>query len=64
MFYSKVKIERVKKNWSQTDLSKNSGVCRLTISNIENGKIDSTQLGTLKKIASALDSTVQELFLS
>ena len=49
MFYSKIKIERVKKNWSQTDLSKHSGVCRLTISNIENGKIDSAQLGTLKK---------------
>lgn len=64
MCYSKLKIERVKKNWSQTDLSKNSGVCRLTISNIENGKIDSTQLGTLKRIAAALDSTVQELFLS
>lgn len=59
-----LKLERVKKSLTQEDLSKKSGVCRVTISNIENGRIDNIQLGTLKRLAAALDSTVQELFLS
>lgn len=59
-----MKIERVKKNWSQTDLSLASKVCRMTISKIENGKVDNVQLGTLKKLAEALNSSVEELFFS
>lgn len=59
-----LKLSRVKNNYSQTDLSIKAGVSRTTISNIENGKIDNIQLGTLKKIAAALNSTVEELFLS
>ena len=59
-----LKLERVKRNWSQTDLSVAAKVCRTTISQIENGKVDTIQLGTLKKLAAALNSTVEELFLN
>lgn len=64
MTYSKLKIERIKKGWSQGQLSKETNICRATISQIENGKIDSVQLGTLKKITAALNSSFEELFLS
>lgn len=59
-----MKLERIKRNWSQTDLSEKADVCRSLISQIENGRLDNIQLGTLKKLAAALDSTVEELFLS
>ncbi|MBS5986580.1 helix-turn-helix transcriptional regulator [Clostridium sp.] len=58
-----MKLERIKKNWSQTDLSLAAKVCRTTISQIEKGQIDNIRFGTLKKLAAALNSTVEELFL-
>lgn len=64
MPYSKVKVERIKKGWTQSDLSKKTSVCRRTVSNIENGKFDNIKLGTLKKIAEILDSSIEELFFS
>lgn len=64
MSYSKLKVQRIIKNKTQEELATSAGVGRVTISNIEKGKINSVQLGTLKKIAAALDSTVQELFLN
>ncbi|MDU4750299.1 MAG: helix-turn-helix transcriptional regulator [Clostridium butyricum] len=64
MTYSKLKIQRIKKGWSQGQLSKETNICRATISQIENGKIDSVQFGTLKKIAAALNCSMNELFLS
>ena len=59
-----LKLARKKEGWTQTDLSKQSNVCRTTISRIENGFIDAVPLYTLKKLATALNSTVQELFLN
>ncbi|NRT74441.1 helix-turn-helix transcriptional regulator [Clostridium beijerinckii] len=64
MTYSKLKLERVKNNKTQDDLAADAKVCRTTISQIENGRVDNIQLGTLKKIATALGSNVHELFLS
>lgn len=64
MTYSKLKLERVKNSKTQDDLATDAKVCRTTISQIENGRIDNIQLGTLKKIAAALGSDVQTLFLS
>lgn len=64
MIYSKVKVGRIKKKWSQTDLSLQANVCRSTISKIENRYIDEIKLGTLKKISAALNSSFEELFLS
>ena len=64
MTYSKLKVERIKHSLSQTELAEVSNCSRGTISSIENGKIDNVQLGILKKIAVALNSTLEELFLS
>lgn len=64
MSYSKLKVQRIIKNKTQEELATSAGISRTTVSNIENGRIDNIQLGTLKKIAVALGSTVQELFLS
>jgi putative transcriptional regulator len=64
MTYSKLKVERVKNNKTQDDLAIDAKVCRATISQIENGRVDNIQLGTLKKIAAALGSDIQTLFLS
>ncbi len=58
------KIERFKKNMTQDELSNLSGVSRITIHKIETKGIDGVRVGILKKIAKALDSTVQELFFS
>ncbi|NFO29030.1 helix-turn-helix transcriptional regulator [Clostridium botulinum] len=64
MKYSKLKIERVKQNKTQEDVAICANISRTTISYIENGRVDNIQLGTLKKIAVALNSTVEDLFLS
>lgn len=64
MTYSKLKVERVKQNKTQDDVATTANISRTTISQIENGRIDNIQLGTLKKIAAAVNSTVEELFLS
>ena len=61
---SKLKIERVKKDWTQEKLSNKSGVGRVTISIIERKGIENTPVKTLKKLAKALDTTVAELFFS
>ncbi|MBY6931884.1 helix-turn-helix transcriptional regulator [Clostridium botulinum] len=60
-----LKVERAKKDWTQNDLSENSGVCRLTISNIESGKqdIQNLQVKQLLKLAKALSIPFSE-FLS
>lgn len=64
MAHSKFKDERIKQNKTQKDIVAIANVCRTTISFIENGKIDNVQLGTLKRLAAALNSDVQTLFLS
>lgn len=58
------KIKRILKGWSQSMLSEKANVSRFTILKIEKGNIDTVSLGVLKKIAKALDTTVQELFFS
>lgn len=57
-----LKIERIKKGYTQEDLSQKSGVCRLTISNIERKGIKNIPVYTLEKLAKALETTVSELF--
>lgn len=65
-----VKIARIKKNLTLIQLRKklkdkySIGISPNTLVAIEKGNIDNVKLGTLKKIAEILDSTVQELFLS
>lgn len=59
---SKLKVERVKRDWTQTTLSEKSGVARVTICNIERKGIETIPVYTLRKLAAALDTTVQALF--
>lgn len=59
-----LKIERVKKGWTQEKLSEESGVCRVTISNIERKGIKNIPVSTLEKLAGALGLSIVELFFS
>jgi len=52
---------RKKKNYSKLELERKSGISHRTIEFIEYGKITSPRLQTLKKLAKALDVTVNEL---
>lgn len=57
-------VERAKRKWTQGDLAERSGVCRLTISNLENGKQDilNLRLGQILKLAKALNIPITEFF--
>lgn len=55
----KLVAELTKRNMTQQDLSKLSGVCRPTISYIKNGKSCSNQVGM--RIAKALDMDIEDL---
>lgn len=59
-----LKVERAKRNWTQEELSKRAGVCRLTISNLERGKqnIESLQVKQLSKLANALGVSINGFF--
>lgn len=50
----RIKAARIRKSYTQVDLSKLSGLSKGTVANIENG--DSIQLGSLLKIFRELDS--------
>ena len=57
-------VETAKRKWTQQDLAKRSGVCRLTICKIENGKQDilNLRLGQILKLAKALNIPITEFF--
>ena len=57
-----LKIARIKNKLTQEELSNISGVGRVTISNIERNGIETVPVKTLRKLAAALNTTVQELF--
>lgn len=56
-----LKIERIKRNISQKQLSEMSGVGLNVISKIETGKIDNVTFGYIRKLAQALEIPVEEL---
>lgn len=61
----KFKFKRLEKDLTQAELREKSKTSIQTIVDIEKGKsIDGLRVGTLKKLAKALDTTVQELFFS
>lgn len=60
----KLKLQRIKKKWTQTDLANASGVGLSTVVKIEKGNVDNVSVAILKKIADALDTTVTELFFT
>lgn len=52
---------REKAKITQTDLAELSGVSRITINRIENGELNETTSGTLKKLADALNVPIDSL---
>ncbi|MDU1442081.1 MAG: helix-turn-helix transcriptional regulator [Clostridium cochlearium] len=59
-----VKIARIKKGLTQKELCKMVKTSPKKIVEIEKGNYDNVRIGLAKKIAKALDSTVQELFFN
>jgi len=59
----KIKERREELRMSQQELADKAGVTRQTISLIETGKLENVTLSTMNAIATALDSTVSEIFL-
>ena len=63
------KLARIKAGFTMEQLRKKlkeeyaTGISPCTLVAIERGQIDNVKFGTLKKIADALNSTVEELFL-
>lgn len=59
-------IARIRKQESMTqqELSDKSGVGRVTISRLESGELKETTIGTLSKLAAALEVSVDELIVS
>ena len=64
------KLARIKENLTLAQLRKklkeeySTGISPNTLVAIEKGDIDNVKLGTLKKIAAALNSSFEELFLN
>lgn len=49
---------------TQVELAEKSGVGRVTISRLESGELKETTIGTLAKLAEALEVSVDELIVS
>lgn len=58
----KLKEIREEKRMTQEELAERSDVSRATIVAIETGKTTDVKMSTLQKLASAMDTTVQEIF--
>ncbi len=59
----RIKELREQKGLSQEELSERSNVCRATISALENDECKMTTTKTLLKLAEALETSVESLFL-
>jgi putative transcriptional regulator len=57
-----VKIARIRKGWTQAELREKVRISPNTLVKIERGDCDNVRIGTAKKLALALDATVEELF--
>ena len=60
----KIRERREELRMSQEELSEKSGVSRQTISSLENNPGKSVSTRTLEKLASALGTTVGDLFFT
>ena len=58
----KIKEARVAKGLSQEELAEKSGICRATISALENGPERYVMSNTLVRLAKALDTTIDKIF--
>ena len=58
----RVKEIREQKKMTQEELEQKSGISRQTISAIENNRAENVMVGTLKALAGALETTIDNLF--
>jgi len=59
-FGEKIRRLRKKKGWKLVELSVETGLGRVFLSNLENGKHE-PKLGTIKKLSDAFDLTISQL---
>lgn len=59
-----LKLTRIKNNLTQAELRDKAKVGLNTIVALEKGEVDGVRVGTLKKIAAALNTSVEELFFN
>jgi transcriptional regulator with XRE-family HTH domain len=50
---------RLNKRWRQTDLGQKAGISASAVSRIERGRLGSVRLGTLRKVAEALEASLE-----
>ena len=60
-FGERVKMFRILAGWSQSELAKRAGVSRPIITNVENGKHAGVHVENARKIARALNVTLDQL---
>lgn len=60
----RIKQIRESKGMTQTELAEKAGVARATIWKLETDEAAVTMTSTLQKIASALDVTLEDIFLA
>lgn len=58
----RIKERREKLNMSQVELSRRSGICRSTLSLLENGAVIDVKVSTIDAIAKALKCSPASLF--
>ena len=58
----RVREIREQKRMSQEELEQKSGISRQTISAIENDRAGDVKVGTLRALANALETTIDNLF--
>ncbi len=63
-FENNLKTFRLKQKMTQDELAEKSGVSRTTIVAIERGDAKVTKTDTLIKLATALNSSVKEIFFA
>lgn len=61
---NRIKEKRLEKGMKQKELAEKSGVARSVISQLENGSRSVITSSTMVKLARALDTTIETLFLS
>ena len=59
-----LKIERIKKGFKQKELASMVGITAQYLMNLESGKATNPSIPLMKKLASALECSVEELFFN
>lgn len=61
---NKIKKFREEKGWTQEELAKQTGLSRVTISQLENGSKEDIKLTTMQALSKALGVSMEEIFLT